>query len=351
MILEYLKRLVKKWFTYLIFVPDLTDLIQSHFNYTIPISSNILNYIALIALLYATYQVWNDMRLEKLELEEKLKNPIDYEIKADIKKVKIDLDYIESLIDKNIEKTESLIYSAEKELENLSSSGKESNLNIIKETMMSLNTLNSVNNIYNQLENVYKIDLKNYINELKEYKNTKDNYLLEWKKFNEIELKDIYIVDFFITNIGRQFDEDIDIDINFNNENKYVGEIYLLDNFPNSLNLPAKPERKKFNDFTVIKPLDMSYDFYEIDKLHRDSNPHTYKRYEEIEEQKFSIKLRDLKVSEIVSIFRNNGYFMKIIDKNDIDIIISSKNSTSKINKKLLYEDKGEFNYFQDSKD
>lgn len=77
-----------------LFFPDLTDLIQSHFNYTIPISSNILNYIALIALLYATYQVWDDTRIEKLELEEKLKNPIDYEVKAYIKKVKIDLDYI-----------------------------------------------------------------------------------------------------------------------------------------------------------------------------------------------------------------------------------------------------------------
>lgn len=342
MIFEYLKRLIKKWFTYLIFVPDLTDLIQSHFNYTIPISSNILNYIALFALIYATYQVWNDMRHEKLELEEKLKNPIDYEVKAKIKKVKIDLDYIENIIDKNIEKIDFLIHSAEQEFEKI----------VINENNeIKLLAIKFSSGIYSDSEIFYKNDLKKYIELLREYKNNKDTYLLEWKKFNEIELKDIYIVDFFITNIGRQFDEDIDIDINFNNENKYVGEIYLLDNIPSSLNLPAKPERKKFNDFTVIKPLDMSYDFHEFDKLHRDSNPHTYKRYEEIEEQKFSIKLRDLKVSETVSIFRDNGYFMKITDKNDIDIIISSKNSTSKINKKLVYEDKGEFNYFQDSKD
>lgn len=342
MIFEYLKRLIKKWFTYLIFVPDLTDLIQSHFNYTIPISSNILNYIALFALIYATYQVWNDMRHEKLELEEKLKNPIDYEVKAKIKKVKIDLDYIENIIDKNIEKIDFLIHSAEQEFEKI----------VINENNeIKLLAIKFSSGIYSDSEIFYKNDLKKYIELLREYKNNKDTYLLEWKKFNEIELKDIYIVDFFITNIGRQFDEDIDIDINFNNENKYVGEIYLLDNIPSSLNLPAKPERKKFNDFTVIKPLDMSYDFHEFDKLHRDSNPHTYKRYEEIEEQKFSIKLRDLKVSETVSIFRDNGYFMKITDKNDIDIIISSKNSTSKINKKLVYENKGEFDYFQDSKD
>ena len=341
MILEYLKRLVKKWFTYLIFIPDLTDLIQSHFNYTIPISSNILNYIALIALLYATYQVWNDMRLEKVELEEKLKNPIDYEVKAKIKKVKINLNFVENIIDKNIEKIDFLIHSAEQEFKKIVINEN----NEIKSLAIKFSS-----GIYSDSEIFYKNDLKKYIELLREYKNNKDTYLLEWKKFNEIELKDIYIVDFFITNIGRQFDEDIDIDINFNNENKYVGEIYLLDNIPNSLNLPAKPERKKFNDFTVIKPLDMSYDFHDFDKLHRDSNPHTYKRYEEIEEQKFSIKLRDLKVSEIVSIFRDNGYFMKITDKNDIDIIISSKNSTSKINKKLVYENKGEFDYFQDSK-
>jgi len=339
MILEYLKRLVKKWFTYLIFIPDLTDLIQSHFNYTIPISSNILNYIALIALLYATYQVWNDMRLEKVELEEKLKNPIDYEVKAKIKKVKINLNFVENIIDKNIEKIDFLIHSAEQEFKKIVINEN----NEIKSLAIKFSS-----GIYSDSEIFYKNDLKKYIELLREYKNNKDTYLLEWKKFNEIELKDIYIVDFFITNIGRQFDEDIDIDINFNNENKYVGEIYLLDNIPNSLNLPAKPERKKFNDFTVIKPLDMSYDFHDFDKLHRDSNPHTYKRYEEIEEQKFSIKLRDLKASETVSVFRDNGYFIRITDKNDINIIISSKNSTSKIDKKLVYEDKGDFDYFQD---
>lgn len=344
MVFEYLKRLVKKWFTYLIFVPDLTDLIQSHFNYTIPISSNILNYIALIALLYATYQVWNDMRLEKLELEKKLKNPIDYEVKAKIRKVKIDLDYIESLIDKNIEKTESLIHSVEKELENLSSSGKESNLNIIKETMMSLNNLN---NIYNQLENIYKIDLKNYINELKEYKNKKDDYLIEWEKFNEIELKDIYFVDFYISNIGRQFDEDIDIDINFNNENKYIGEIYLLDNFPSNFDLPSKPEKKKEMDFYSRNILN-NLDIHDTFRFQANLNPHTYRRYEEIKEDIFSVKLRDLKASETVRIFTNNGYFTKIADKNDIDIIISSKNSTSKINKKLVFEIEEDFDYFQD---
>lgn len=122
---EYLKRLFKKWYAYLPILPDLIDKIQSHIEYTIPVSSNILNIFALFALLYATYQVWNDMRLEKLVLEEKLKNPIDYEVKANIKKVKIDLNYIESLIDKNIEKTESLIYSAEQELEKLSFNRKE----------------------------------------------------------------------------------------------------------------------------------------------------------------------------------------------------------------------------------
>ncbi len=333
---EYLKRLFKKWYAYLPILPDLIDKIQSHIEYTIPVSSNILNIFALFALLYATYQVWNDMRLEKLVLEEKLKNPIDYEVKANIKKVKIDLNYIESLIDKNIEKTESLIYSAEEELEKLSFNRKEMKIIGGAQTI-------------NVFENIYKTNLKNYIDELKEYSDKKDNYLLEWKNFNDIELKDIYIVDFYITNTGK-FDEDIDIEIHFNNENKYIGEICLIDNFPSRFNLPSKPEKKKEIDFYSRNILN-DLDIHETFRLQANLNPQTYRRYEEIKENIFSVKLRDLKASETVSIFRDDGYFIKIIDKNDIDIIISSKNSTSKINKKLVYEDKGEFDYFQDKKD
>ncbi len=37
-----------------------------------------------------------------------------------------------------------------------------------------------------------------------------------------------------------------------------------------------------------------------------DSNPRIYRRYEEIKEHIFSIKLRDLKASETVSVFRDN---------------------------------------------
>lgn len=342
MILEYLKRLVKKWFTYLIFVPDLTDLIQSHFNYTIPISSNILNYMALIALLYATYQVWDDTRIEKLELEEKLKSPIDYEVKAYIKKVKIELAYIESLLDKNIEKTVSLIHSSEQEFEKI----------VVNENdeITSLARHFALSGYSNKSEIFYKNDLGNYIKQLKEYADKKDTYLIDWKDFNDIVLKDIYFVDFSIRNIGRQFDEDIDIDIHFNNENKYIEKNYLIDNSPNSFNLPSKPERKKENEFNTIRRfidnVDNSHELYKLQMM--DSNPRIYRRYEEIKEYIFSIKLRDLKVSRSARIFRNNGYFIKIKDKNDIDVIISSKNSTSKINKKLIFEVGEEFDYFQD---
>lgn len=336
---EYLKRLFKKWYAYLPILPDLLDKIQSHLEYTIPVSSNILNIFALFALLYATYQVWNDMRLEKLELEEKLKNPIDYEVKANIKKVKIDLTYIESLIDKNIEKIQSLIHSAEQELEKI----------VINENdEIKLLAIKFSQGIYSNSELFYKNDLKDYIKLLKEYKNKKDNYLLEWKNFSDIELKDIYIVDFYITNTGK-FDEDIDIEIHFNNENKYIGEIFLLDNFPRS-NLPSKPKKKKEMDFYSQNILN-GLDFHDRIITQANLNPQTYRRFEEIKENIFSVNLRDLKALQRVSIFRNNGYFIKITDKNDIDIIISSKNSTSKINKKLVYEDNGEFDYFQDKKD
>lgn len=341
--LEYFKRLFKKWYAYLAILPGLIDNIQSHLDYTIPISSNILNGFALIALFYATYQVWNDMRLEKLELEEKLKNPIDYEIKASIKKVKVDLDYIEKSIDENIEESGSLINSAIEELEKLSYDDIDPRVQMVKEAMR---TSNSWDNGHNQSEAIYKIDWRNYIEKLKSYSDKKNNYLLEWKSFIENELKDIYIVDFYITNTGSQFDENIDIEIHFNKENKYIGRIRLLDNFPSSFNLPSKPERQRMDNFFRSQSLHNDFDIHKMDILQMDSNPLTYKRYEKIEEHIFSIKLRDLKVSETVKIFRQDSFYINIDDRNNIDVVISSKNSTKRINKKLIFEDNGNFDYF-----
>ncbi|MDX9743124.1 MAG: hypothetical protein RBT59_04840 [Arcobacteraceae bacterium] len=342
--LEYLKRLFKKWYAYLPIVPDLIDTIQSHLEYTIPISSIILNGFALIALLYATYEVWNDMRLEKLELEEKLKNPIDYEVKAKIKKVKIDLDYIEKSINENIEKTESLINSASQELENLSS-----NDDIDPKIMQILNDarqyLSSGN--HSQSEIIYRSNLRSYIESLKSYPDKKDSFISEWKFFSNNEIKDVYFVDFTITNTGRRFDEDIDIEIHFNNGNRYICEVDLLDNFPFNLNLPFKP-KKDNNMESFMNSIQREHDVYELDRLRRNSNPLTYKRYEEIRENFFSIKIRDLKVLDTISIFKNNGYFIKISDINDIDVVISSKHTTSKINKKLVLENCEEFDYFKE---
>lgn len=341
MIFEYLKRLVKKWFGILSLITTISGFILFYTNFDtrdviVSFIADKLPYISLVFLFIGTYQVWKDTRLEKIKLEEKLKNPIDYEVKAILKKVKIDLSYIEILIDKNIEETESLIHSAEQELEKLSFNRKE------------MKIIGGASTI-NVFENMYKTNLKNYIDELKEYSDKKDDYLLEWKNFSDIELKDIYIVDFYITNIGRQFDEDIDIEIHFNDENKYIGEFFLLDNFPSS-NLPSKPKKNKEKGFYLQNILN-ELDIRDRIRTQANLNPQTHRRFEEIKENIFSVKLRDLKASKTVSIFRNNGYFIRITDKNDIDIIISSKNSTSKINKKLVYEDNGEFDYFQDKKD
>jgi hypothetical protein len=119
-----------------------------------------------------------------------------------------------------------------------------------------------------------------------------------------------------------------------------------LDNFPSSFNLPSKPEKKKEINF-YKREIFNEVVMHETIRLQANFNPQTYRRYEEIKEDIFSVKLRDLKVSEKVNIFKSKGFFIKITDKNDIDIIISSKNSTSKINKKLVYEDDGEFDYFK----
>lgn len=101
----------------------------------------------------------------------------------------------------------------------------------------------------------------------------------------------------------------------------------------------------------ILRPdINHNLDFARIEKLRRDSNPLTYKRYEEINENEFSIKLRDLKVSEKVSIFRQSGFFMYIENENSFTVNIVSKNSNSSIQKKIIFKQDRDYNYFKNKR-
>lgn len=68
----------------------------------------------------------------------------------------------------------------------------------------------------------YIAGLDNYLEKLRNYSSKKDECLDKYKKVIENKLKDLYMVDFVISNCGIKFDEDIDIALEFEEKNEYL---------------------------------------------------------------------------------------------------------------------------------
>jgi hypothetical protein len=290
--------------------------------------------------LVSSYQVWLDMKNKKIELEDKLKNPVDYEIKAYQQNIVIDADYLENLFDEQIIGLDKLLLDVDDEIKKLFIADNSKTTNISKFLSMHSNPIFPHNYKSNEL---YVQELKNYKTKLEEYPNKKESFLLAWKSFIDNDLKNIYFVNFTIKNIGTVADKDIDIEISHNN--KYIVDLYDLDTFPKKPSLPKKPTRESI---TFIQPsLEHDLNLMRINELTRNSNPMTYKRYEEINDNKFSIKLRDLKVSKEVDIFRRKGFFMYVENENDFNVNIVSEKSNAAIQKKVLFQKAKDYNYFE----
>ena len=348
MIIEYLKRLFSKWFVYLGLLPAIDDLIERYLNISLSIPNIVLYLLAFCGFIYATYQAWNDMRVEKEELEEKLKNPVDYEIKAYAKKIVFDLEYLKNKINKNIEEAEKIIFEISTELKELEEKSDKNSLSdgiYMAKMLSSFEMYDDKKNKQNEM--FYLAGLNSYLEKLRNYSSKKDECLDKYKEAIENKLKDLYMVDFVISNCGIKFDEDIDIVLEFGEKNEYLESGYISLNLPKCILLPSKPERQNiYYSSEYRKAILGRPDFREINKIQLDSNPLVYRRYEKIKDKLFSIKLRDLKVSDSVSIFKNDSYLFKIKDKNSMKCTITSKNSTSKIIKNIIFENDGEFDFF-----
>lgn len=348
MFLEYTKKILKKWFGKFTLISSISGLILFYINidtrdFIVDFISNNLLYVSLVFLFIATYQVWSDAKLEKIELEEKLRNPINYDIKALIKKIVVNFEYLENFYDEQINKSKKLIIEVDNEINKLEETISKEPLTMQLEVLRSLSL--GMTGSSNKTNREYLSELKYYKDELEDYPSKKDEYLLKWKSFLDNQLKNVYYVNFQITNIGVKSDEDIDIQIFFHNDNKYIGNPRILDDFPKAY-LPIKPKQEDYQ-FNVIS--DRNHFDNDLYNSLSNSNPEIYRRYEKIEEKKFSIKIKDLKVSKTVRIFEDKGYFISIEDENDIDVNIVSKHLTSPINKKVIFEKLGDYDYFKES--
>lgn len=351
MYIEFIKKIFKKWFGIFSLIASVSGL--TLFYTGIDTNNFIVNFItnnwltvSLIFLLISAYQVWTDTKQEKITLEDKLKNPIDYEIEGLIQKVVVDFQYLDNLYENNIKEVEKSIFEVDNEIDELSNRLNNSSSSIQLESLRSLSfSLSGMDN-NQKSDSLYLTELKEYKSELEEYSNKKNDFISAWESFLNNDLKNLYYIDFQIKNIGIKSDEDIDINISYKNATKYITTPNRMSNFPRA-NIPIKPKQETYSQLTHV--FDRDFNGTDMHRNIMDSNPQVFRRYEEIEENHFSVKLRDLKVSKTVRIFRQKGFFISLENKDDIEVTIISKNSTSAIHKKIIYTQLDDYEYFKES--
>ena len=180
--IEFIAKIFKKWFGIFSLIASSSGLLL--FYTGLDTNSLIVNLfknnwliISLIFLLISSFQVWLDTQKEKIALENKLKNPVDYEIKAYKRAINIDLQYLENLFDENIKKSSEILIDINSEIKNLSVNNN-SSTDITK-------LLSSMHRgIYDNLKSdeLYIQELKRYKIKLIEYPKKKETFLLKWTK-------------------------------------------------------------------------------------------------------------------------------------------------------------------------
>jgi len=342
LIFKYLQELWKKWFAKFSFISGVSGEILFYTgidtnNLIVDFIIEHFLYISLIFLLVATYQVWKDVTKQKQDLELRYKNPIQYEVKAIIKNLKFDLNILSEQFDNKVIESKKLLDEVSKEIIDIS---KKLESEIYKNTRL-LQIASMGLGEFSRSQEGYLSSLKEYKRDLENFSDNKNSYLLKWRNFIENDLQEIYFISFEILNIGMKSDEDIDVKINFGDMNAHIGLPTKLQNSP-KLNFPKKPEKPK-DTLDLLQP---SFD-YNHDVFQNFEHPNAYKKSENIKDNKFSITIRDLKVGESTRIFKRNGFFIKLNDKNEIDIEILSKHSTEKIHFKPIFQDGEDIEYFQ----
>lgn len=336
MILEYIKKVISKWWIILGIILELFDRFQKYFNIDLKIPEGYTSYLLFALLFISTYLVWKDEKQKLITLEEKNRNPVDYEITAQIHPFDDD-------VENSIIKLENNINDTQKELDDINIKSNEeirikidkNNLPDLQNKSISLNIaalqsiqqhrLSSEDTITQNLREIsYKNSLETYITDMKKY-------IDDMKDYYETRKGKIFYVIFVIHNTGSIFDENIGISISSKNS-IFAEKLH----FDNTLVKPKKPEKPKNSIYQ--EPLFSNY-LQDIEKQlnNLELNPHRLRRNVEIKNKNINLVFRDLKVDNEKNVLENI-LFIKSDDLNDLEFEISSKNSNRKIQKKVKLE-------------
>lgn len=322
MFIEYIKKLLHKWFIYLGFIPLLYDYAEAYFKFNFEIPDFILSVFSLGAFVCASYSVWKGEKKRNIGLEELLKSPIDYEIKAELLLIDFNLNVY-------LNKIDGIAIEAKKEIEFANSEIKrlypEDSSSYILQSKLSAGL------VYKKTKSdlVYLEELKEYKRKLIDYINNHDVYKKEFKEKIESISRHLYCIDFDIKNIGIKSDSKINIEIK-TEKNTFIKEYNIYDHIPRLESLPERPDAPR-----DMYPKTPSINFVDIPRPTLYENQNTYRSNKKINEKSISITIRDINVGDAVNIF-NDILFIYLLDNNDFNIYIKSKELNSVLEKKLV---------------
>ena len=337
MISEYIKRVLSRWWILLGITPEILDRISTYYGHELELPSELTYSLILIFLLISTYLVWKEEKLKNIELEEKYKNPIDYDITANLYPLDLEQNDIIENEYKTLSEKKDAINGIEEELLNIDEDYEEkfsSNTNLSLFHSMDILSGRSKRRDERPYKDRFEIYKNSYLRYISDY----EKYIENLEKYYQSFDSKVYYVEHIIENIGTSSDEGIYIQIKIKDGifKKYKELFSKLPSVPNE---PKKPSVVEYIDtYAQIRAVQPSIDFPYID------NEKYYRRFYKLEEKSVTVQLRDLNVGDRGNIFKDK-FFLFTDDYNSMSFTIKSKNSTKVIRKDVPTNIKNKVTY------
>lgn len=301
LVLIFLKKLLKKWYLYLSLIPILQGFGVSYFDAEIYFQQNILWYFALVSVFFACYNVWLDQKKECVKLQEDLiehKNKFSrFEVTAVLKKIYVEADFSFRLIENKRKEVKEELEKLESELAAIARNEVEGLFNF-PQPMKSFAIYGRTEVILNKKQLIqYRTALNQYLKDSGEYQIALQNSVSKG-------IKDCYLVEFYIKNTSKVFDENVDLSVNISSENSFLESNYLSDLLSTYLDIPKRGSFNK-NKGVFLTPNHNHY--LESDKIIRalnNQNLNSFYKYLEIKKHGFNINIKELKANESVKVTR-----------------------------------------------
>ena len=343
----FLKQLSKNWIALLGLIPALYDLISAYLPWDFEFPKYIIYSFAVIAFLYASYQVFEEEHQKRKDLEKKLDGPTDYEIIALLTPIDFEREKLLTIIDdigkEAIEKIKSIHPIKQKNTSKI--------LGRQHDILGSLHMGNGFR--YTKTEEQYNKELEYYKNELKkiivaidEYKKELDVTLSSWENR-------YFFIQFLIKNTGITSDSNIHVEITCNNEaivfEKNNSSDYGLDPYSLIPTLPEEPELPKIVEpFAQLHKVNSYLDPLKL--IRNIQHPNEFRKYPTVRDKKCSVTIRDLRVGDQVDLLDKNLIIKKTTDHIEFKASIKSKESTRVLHSSVLIKyQKSKESFFKES--